>query len=73
MVFFCKSGVRSKMAAELAKRAGFGGKGGVGEYPGSWKDWEANGGKTEKGTNIRTEEIVWRYWRFWAVETRCAT
>lgn len=42
VIFYCKSGVRSKAAAKLAQQAGFGGV--VSEYPGSWKDWEANGG-----------------------------
>lgn len=46
VVFFCKSGVRSKAAAQLAGQAGFGGR--IGEYPGSWQDWEKNGGKVEK-------------------------
>lgn len=46
VVFFCKAGVRSQAAARLAGSAGFGGK--VAEYPGSWMDWEENGGKIEK-------------------------
>ncbi|KPI44058.1 putative thiosulfate sulfurtransferase, mitochondrial [Cyphellophora attinorum] len=46
VVFFCKAGVRSKAAAGLAQQAGFGGR--VGEYGGSWVDWEANNGKIEK-------------------------
>lgn len=46
VIFFCKSGVRSQAAAQLARRGGFGGK--VGEYQGSWMDWEGNGGKVEK-------------------------
>lgn len=46
VIFFCKSGVRSKAAAQLAAQAGFGGR--IGEYPGSWLDWEKNGGRTEK-------------------------
>ena len=45
VIFYCKSGVRSKAAAKLAQQAGFGGV--VAEYPGSWTDWEANGGGKE--------------------------
>ncbi|TVY21401.1 Mitochondrial thiosulfate sulfurtransferase RDL2 [Lachnellula arida] len=46
VVFFCKAGVRSKTAAELARQAGWGK---VGEYKGSWLDWEGKGGKIEGG------------------------
>lgn len=46
VVFYCKAGVRSRAAAELAKTAGWEK---VGEYPGSWLDWEKNGGKREGG------------------------
>jgi 3-mercaptopyruvate sulfurtransferase SseA len=42
LVFFCRSGVRSKAAAQLAKRAGYQK---VGEYGGSWLDWVEKGGK----------------------------
>jgi rhodanese-related sulfurtransferase len=41
VVFYCKSGVRSKASATLARQAGFQT---VGEYRGSWKDWSAKGG-----------------------------
>ncbi|KAL5377173.1 hypothetical protein DPSP01_009985 [Paraphaeosphaeria sporulosa] len=41
VVFFCKAGVRSSAAAQLAKLAGYTK---VGEYRGSWLDWERNGG-----------------------------
>jgi len=44
LVVFCKAGVRSRAAAELAKSQGWGN---VIEYEGSWLDWEGNGGKTE--------------------------
>ncbi|KAK7523401.1 Rhodanese-like domain-containing protein [Phyllosticta citriasiana] len=37
VVFYCKAGVRSHAAAQLAKYAGYES---VGEYPGSWLDWE---------------------------------
>jgi rhodanese-related sulfurtransferase len=46
VVFYCKSGVRSRGAAELARQAGWGT---VAEYPGSWLDWEKNGGGKEGG------------------------
>lgn len=42
VVFYCKSGVRSRAAAELARQAGFEQ---VGEYPGSWMDWVKKGGQ----------------------------
>ncbi|KAF1968097.1 Rhodanese-like protein [Bimuria novae-zelandiae CBS 107.79] len=45
VVFFCKAGVRSSAAAQLAKQAGYGN---VGEYRGSWLDWERNGGPGTK-------------------------
>lgn len=41
VVFFCKAGVRSSAAAQLAKQAGYTN---VGEYRGSWLDWEKRGG-----------------------------
>lgn len=48
VIFYCKAGVRSRQAALLAQQARpvFGGK--VGNYQGSWLDWEKNGGKVEK-------------------------
>lgn len=46
VIFYCRSGVRSRAAAELAKQASFGGT--VSEFPGSWLEWEKNGGKVEK-------------------------
>lgn len=45
IVFYCKAGVRSRAAAELAKQAGYRN---VGEYPGSWLDWVEKGGKVER-------------------------
>ena len=45
VVFFCKAGVRSRAAAELAMRAGWEK---VGEYPGSWGEWEGAGGKSQR-------------------------
>ena len=46
VVFYCKAGVRSRAAAELAKQAGWNS---VAEYSGSWLDWEKNGGEREGG------------------------
>lgn len=48
VIFYCKAGVRSRQAALLAGQARplFGGK--VGNYNGSWLDWEKNGGQVEK-------------------------
>lgn len=44
VVFYCKAGVRSRFAAETARRAGFAA---VGEYRGSWIDWVGKGGREE--------------------------
>lgn len=44
-VFYCKSGVRSRAAAEIAKGNGWVK---VGEFEGSWLVWSAKGGKAEK-------------------------
>jgi 3-mercaptopyruvate sulfurtransferase SseA len=44
LVFYCKAGVRAKSAAGLAAHAGWES---VGEYPGSWLDWEKHNGKVE--------------------------
>lgn len=41
VIFFCKAGVRSKSAAGIARQAGYTN---VGEYPGSWNDWQKKGG-----------------------------
>ncbi|KAK7745263.1 Thiosulfate sulfurtransferase rdl2, mitochondrial [Diatrype stigma] len=45
VLFYCKAGVRSRAAAGLARDAGWVR---VGEYPGSWADWVAKGGKVER-------------------------
>ncbi|KAI2607327.1 Rhodanese-like protein [Hypoxylon fragiforme] len=45
LVFYCKAGVRSRAAAQIAREAGFVN---VGEYPGSWLDWVERGGKVER-------------------------
>lgn len=46
VIFYCKAGVRSRAAARLAAQAGFGGR--VGEFAGSWSEWDANGGEVER-------------------------
>ncbi|KAK1979915.1 rhodanese-like domain-containing protein [Colletotrichum cereale] len=46
LVFYCKAGVRSRAAAALAKEAGWTR---VGEYPGSFLDWNEHGGEVESG------------------------
>ncbi|KAJ4364640.1 hypothetical protein N0V83_009236 [Neocucurbitaria cava] len=45
VVFFCKAGVRSSASAGIAKQAGYTN---VGEYRGSWLDWERKGGPGTK-------------------------
>ncbi|KAF2456090.1 Rhodanese-like domain-containing protein [Lineolata rhizophorae] len=45
VIFYCKAGVRSATMAQLAINAGYKD---VGEYKGSYMDWEKNGGKAEK-------------------------
>lgn len=47
VVFYCKKGVRSRTAAQLALRAGYDPER-VGVYDGSWLDWTEKGGKVEK-------------------------
>lgn len=42
LVFYCKAGVRSSAAAQLAQQHGYEK---VSEYRGSWLDWQKNGGK----------------------------
>ena len=48
VVFYCKSGVRSRAAANMVLAEW--GKDGVavGEFPGSWLEWEKRGGQSEK-------------------------
>ncbi|KAI5368294.1 Putative Rhodanese-like domain-containing protein [Septoria linicola] len=45
VVFYCKAGVRSSAAAQLAQQHGYQN---IAEYRGSWMDWEKNGGSTSK-------------------------
>lgn len=44
LVFYCKAGVRGRAAAQLARDAGYTS---LGDYAGSWLDWEKKGGRTE--------------------------
>ncbi|WYZ45430.1 hypothetical protein EsH8_VIII_000746 [Colletotrichum jinshuiense] len=46
LVIYCKAGVRSRALASLARDAGWKN---VGEYPGSFLDWQKNGGDVERG------------------------
>ncbi|EDU43475.1 conserved hypothetical protein [Pyrenophora tritici-repentis Pt-1C-BFP] len=57
VVFFCKAGVRSRAAAGIARQAGgptanafFNRYVNVGEYRGSWLDWQKRGGPGTKPT-----------------------
>ena len=45
LVFYCKAGVRSSAAAQLAKQVGYTK---VGEYRGSWLDWSGRGCRVER-------------------------
>ncbi|CEJ80313.1 hypothetical protein VHEMI00503 [[Torrubiella] hemipterigena] len=45
LVFYCKAGVRARSAAALAQHAGWNK---IGEYPGSWLDWQEQNGPVEK-------------------------
>jgi 3-mercaptopyruvate sulfurtransferase SseA len=45
LVFYCKAGVRARAAAQLAHYAGWDK---IGDYAGSWLDWEAQKGPVEK-------------------------
>ncbi|TEY79739.1 hypothetical protein BOTCAL_0042g00400 [Botryotinia calthae] len=44
-VFYCKAGVRSRAAAQIARGNGWSK---VGEFEGSWLEWSAKGGEVEK-------------------------
>ncbi|KAI0198940.1 Rhodanese-like domain-containing protein [Astrocystis sublimbata] len=52
LVFYCKAGVRSRAAAGLAQAAGWTS---VGEFPGSWLEWEEKGGQVEKVEEVRKD------------------
>ncbi|KAL4810758.1 hypothetical protein BDV18DRAFT_127941 [Aspergillus unguis] len=47
IVFYCKAGVRARTAAQLAVQAGYD-ESRIGVYNGSWLDWAAKGGRSEK-------------------------
>jgi len=51
LVFYCKAGIRSRAAAALASQAGWTN---IAEYPGSWTDWDANGGVKEGGKSSKS-------------------
>lgn len=52
VVFYCKAGVRSSAAAQLAQQIGYKN---VAEYRGSWMDWTKQGGKeTRPGMSTGT-------------------
>ncbi|MCJ1431495.1 hypothetical protein MMC27_000848 [Xylographa pallens] len=45
LVFYCKAGVRSRVAARMAREAGWR----AGEFGGSWDEWVGRGGRVERG------------------------
>jgi len=45
VVFYCKAGVRSSAAAQVAEQGGYQK---IAEYRGSWLDWQRQGGQIEK-------------------------
>ncbi|KAF2193237.1 Rhodanese-like protein [Zopfia rhizophila CBS 207.26] len=52
VVFYCKAGVRSAAAAQIARQGGYEK---VGEYRGSWIDWERRGGVQMKSPGGKGE------------------
>ncbi|MCJ1287976.1 hypothetical protein MMC26_007329 [Xylographa opegraphella] len=44
LVFYCKAGVRSRVAARMARMAGWR----AGEFEGSWDEWVRRGGGVER-------------------------
>ena len=46
VVFYCKAGIRSRTAAGMARQVGYQR---VGEYAGSWLDWQRHEGGKERG------------------------
>ncbi|PHH84059.1 hypothetical protein CDD83_2559 [Cordyceps sp. RAO-2017] len=53
LLFYCRAGVRARSAAALARRAGWES---VGEYTGSWMDWEKHRGPVEDVAEGRKQE-----------------
>lgn len=51
IIFYCKAGVRSSSAAQLALQHGYTN---VGEYKGSYDDWVKNGGENSKDPGMKT-------------------
>lgn len=47
IVFYCKAGVRARMAAQIAVQAGYDPER-IGVYDGSWLDWAKNKGRVEE-------------------------
>ncbi|KAF2479488.1 Rhodanese-like domain-containing protein [Neohortaea acidophila] len=45
VIFYCRSGVRSSAAAQLAQQNGYQN---ISEYKGSWLDWQEKGGPASK-------------------------
>ena len=45
VIFYCRAGVRSRAAAQLARQGGWER---TGEYAGSWLDWAEKGGAVER-------------------------
>lgn len=52
LMFYCKAGVRAKTAAGLAQHAGWTN---IGEYPGSWIDWEARLGPVQYYKGVKKD------------------
>ena len=48
VVFYCKSGVRSRAAAQMVGPTWTANGVAVGEFAGSWTEWTARGGESEK-------------------------
>lgn len=48
VVFYCKVGVRSRAAMQMARGEGGWEGVGVGQWEGGWVEWEKEGGKVER-------------------------
>ncbi len=48
VVFYCKAGVRSRAAMQMARGEGGWEGVGVGQWEGGWVEWEKEGGKVER-------------------------
>ncbi|KAF4984396.1 hypothetical protein FZEAL_419 [Fusarium zealandicum] len=58
LVFYCKSGVRARGAAQLARHAGWKK---TGEFPGSWDQWMERRGLSETVEDPREPYYSYRY------------